>query len=101
MKISRDSAWKIERDDGTIVELDMYEASALRNAMNRAWLWDEVELRFDEHPRWSLIQECKEEIIDRLCDQIFYEDDTVISDAIYDAVDWSIDLDLEEADDDV
>ena len=99
MKVFYENSWCIERDDGTMIRLTWNESSALRNAMQRAWIWDEVCCRFEDHPQWNDIEDCKDDIIDEMCEDLFYEDDTVISYAVWHSVEkW---VDLEDNDDDV
>lgn len=99
MKVYYDKQWCIDRDDGMTIRLSWNESSALCNEMQRAWMWDEVCCRFEDHPQWKEIIECKEEIIDDMSDNLFYEDDTVISDAVWHSVEkW---VDLEEDNDEI
>lgn len=99
MKVYFDHQWCIDRDDGTTIRLSWNESAALRNEMQRAWIWEEVCGRFYDHPQWQDIQDCKDDIIDNISDELFYEDDTVVSDAVWHSVEkW---VDLEDEDDEI
>jgi len=93
MKVFYENQWCIERDDGTTIRLSWNESGMLRNAMQRAWIWDEVVYRFQGHPQHDEIEEAKEEIIDDISDSLFYEDDNIIQDAVWSAVEKWVDLD--------
>ena len=96
MKVYYDKQWFIERDDGTTIGLSWNESSLLWTKMLEARTWDEVEMRFEDHPQWKSILEERESILEDLLDEMMYETDDVIQHRVYDAVERYVDLDDEE-----
>lgn len=95
MRVYKDerSRWCIERDSGEIITLDWNESSMLYVQMRRDVAWEDVAMRFGDHPQWDEIENAKEDILDAL---IYEEEDSAVEDAVYSAVETYVDL--QEAD---
>ena len=92
MKIYYDNQWIIERDDDTVISLTMNEASMLYDKMQRARIWDEVAIRYEDDPRWGDIEDAMDDILDEL----MYEDDNETGDRVHNAVSRWVDLNEED-----
>lgn len=86
MKIWNDDAGMHirETETGEQLNLNWYEVSQLRLYMRRSALWFEVVMRWEEHKQWPEIEQEKDDILDEL--DYWMQDDSVVGDAVYEAV---------------
>jgi len=93
MKIHENkNGWSIELEDGTTVALSMNEVGILAERYRLMTLWEEVAMRWDSSPFWHDIEEAKDDILEDLCYGML-DDDCVIGDKVYDAIERWVDLD--------
>ena len=97
MKVYYDKQWFIERDDGTLIGLSWNESSMIFTQMIRARFWDEVAMRFEDHPQWKEICGAKDDILDDLVDVMEPTDDEY-GDAVRYIVERWVDLEDDEND---
>ena len=88
----------IEDGNGGKVVLTSTEADILYINLRSNALWEDVAMRYDEHPQWSEIEQSKEDILDCLYEELAYRTDDVVSDAVHYAVERWVDLDEDKED---